>query len=74
MAIKKTATAAQLRAAKLQIANLEERNESLHVQWTQEITERTRVTRELAIASARCMKLKGIIEYLEDQAKHKDAK
>ena len=69
MATKKPAAAALLRAAKLQIANLEERNESLHVQWTKEISEHARVVRELTIANARCMKLKGIIEYLEDQVK-----
>lgn len=69
MAIKKPATAAQLRAAKLQIANLEKMNESLHAQWTKEISEHARVVRELTIANARCMKLKGIIEYLEEKLK-----
>jgi hypothetical protein len=74
MAIKKPATATQLRQAKVEIANLQVRNESLYGQWTKEVTELNRVKRELAIASARCMKLKGIIEYLEDQAKNKDEK
>jgi hypothetical protein len=70
MATKKPAAAAQLRAAKLQITNLEERNEELHKMWTAEITEHARAERELIVASARALKLKGIIEYLEDQVKN----
>jgi hypothetical protein len=70
MATKKPNLAGQLRAAKLQIANLEERNEDLHKMWTAEITEHARAERELVVASARALKLKGIIEYLEDQVKN----
>jgi hypothetical protein len=38
--------------------------------WTAEITEHARAERELIVASARALKLKGIIEYLEDQVKN----
>jgi len=69
MAIKKPTTLAQVRQAKAEIVRLEERNEELHKQWTKEISEHARVVRELTIANARCMKLKGIIEYLEDQTR-----
>jgi len=69
MATKKPSTVTQLRQAKVEIARLEERNEELHKQWTKEISEHARAVRELTIANARCMKLKGIIEYLEDQTR-----
>jgi hypothetical protein len=61
--------AAQLRAAKLHIANLEERNEELHKQWTAEITARSRESRELEVAHIRGIKMKGVIEYLEEKLK-----
>jgi hypothetical protein len=61
--------AAQLRAAKLHIANLEERNEELHKQWTAEITARAKDSRELENAYVRGIKLKGVIEYLEEKLK-----
>jgi hypothetical protein len=61
--------AAQLRAAKLHIANLEERNEELHKQWTAEITARAKDSRELELAYVRGIKLKGVIEYLEKKLK-----
>jgi hypothetical protein len=61
--------AAQLRAAKLHIANLEERNEELHKQLTAEITARAKDSRELENAYVRGIKLKGVIEYLEEKLK-----
>jgi hypothetical protein len=61
--------AAQLRAAKLHIANLEERNEELHKQWTAEITVRAKDSRELELAYVRGIKLKGVVEYLEEKLK-----
>jgi hypothetical protein len=69
MAYKKPTEAAQLRAAKLHIANLEERNEELHKQWTAEITARAKDSRELENAYVRGIKLKGVIEYLEEKLK-----
>jgi hypothetical protein len=61
--------AAQLRAEKLHIANLEERNEELHKQLTTEITARAKDSRELENAYVRGIKLKGVIEYLEEKLK-----
>jgi hypothetical protein len=61
--------AAQLRAAKLHIASLEKRNEELHKQWTAEITARAKDSRELELAYVRGIKLKGVIEYLEEKLK-----
>ncbi len=61
--------AAQLRAAKLHIANLEKRNEELHKQWTTEITARAKDSRDLELAYVRGIKLKGVIEYLEEKLK-----
>jgi flagellar motor switch protein FliM len=61
--------AAQLRAAKLHIASLEKRNEELHKQWTAEITARSRESRELEVAHIRGIKMKGVIEYLEEKLK-----
>ena len=69
MAYKKPTEAAQLRAAKLEIANLEERNEELHKQWTAELTARAKESRELEGAYVRGIKLKGVIEYLEEKLK-----
>jgi hypothetical protein len=61
--------AAQLRAAKIHIANLEKRNEELHEQWTTEMTARAKDSRELENAYVRGIKLKGVIEYLEEKLK-----
>ena len=61
--------AAQLRAAKLHIASLEKRNEELHKQWTAEITARAKESRELELAYVRGIKLKGVVEYLEEKLK-----
>jgi hypothetical protein len=69
MAYKKPTEAAQLRAAKLEIANLEKRNEELHKMWTAEIAARSRDSRELELAYAQGIKFKGVIEYLEEKLK-----
>ena len=61
--------AGQLRAAKLEITRLEERNEELHKQWTAEIAARSSERRELEVAHIRGIKMKGIIEYLEEKLK-----
>ena len=70
MANKKPNLAAQLRAAKKQIVDLEERNEELHKQWAAELTARSRDSRELELAYVRGIKLKGVIEYLEEKLKN----
>jgi len=70
MPYRKPNLAAQLRAAKLHIANLEERNEDLHKMWTAEITARAKDSRELELAYARGIKLKGVVEYLEEKLKN----
>jgi flagellar motor switch protein FliM len=69
MAIKKPNLAGQLRYAQKKIANLEERNEELQKQWTAELTARSRDSRELELAYVRGIKLKGVIEYLEEKLK-----
>jgi hypothetical protein len=69
MASKKLTVAGQLRIAKTHIANLEKRNEELHEQWTAEITARAKDSRELEVAYVRGIKLKGVIEYLEEKLK-----
>ena len=69
MASKKLTVAGQLRIAKTHIANLEERNEELQKQWTAELTARSRDSRELENAYVRGIKLKGVIEYLEEKLK-----
>lgn len=61
--------AGQLRAAKLHIAVLEKENAELREQWTAEITARSRERRELESAYTQCIKLKGVIEYLEQRLK-----
>ena len=61
--------AAQLRAAKLHIAVLEKENADLREQWTAEITARSRESRELESAHIRGIKMKGVIEYLEEKLK-----
>jgi hypothetical protein len=69
MAIKKPNLAGQLRYAQKKIANLEERNEELQKQWTAELTARAKDSRELELAYVRGIKLKGVIEYLEEKLK-----
>jgi hypothetical protein len=69
MPYRKPTIAAQLRAAKIHIANLEKRNEELHEQWTTEMTARAKDSRELENAYVRGIKLKGVIEYLEEKLK-----
>lgn len=65
MAIKNLA--AQLRAAKINVAVLEKENADLRTSWNDELTARTRNSRELAEAQIRGIKMKGIIEYLEEK-------
>lgn len=60
---------AQLRAAKLQIANLEKENADLRKQWMDELNARSRESRELEVAYIRGIKMKGVIEYLEEKLK-----
>lgn len=76
MAIKKQSVASQLRAAKvhigankIQIARLEEENADLRKQWMEELTARSRESRELELAHIRGIKMKGVIEYLEEKIK-----
>ncbi len=69
MVTKKPNLAGQLRYAQKKIANLEERNEELHKQWTAEITARAKDSRDLEVAYVRGIKLKGVIEYLEEKLK-----
>lgn len=59
--------AAQLRTAKLHVAVLEKENADLRTSWNDELTARTRNSRELAEAQIRGIKMKGIIEYLEEK-------
>ena len=69
MATKKLSIEEQLSQAKLKIAHLEERYEDLHKRWTTEITARAKDSRELEVAHIRGIKMKGIIEYLEEKIK-----
>jgi len=69
MVAKKPNLTGQLRAAKIHIANLEERNEELHKMWTAELTARAKDSRELELAYAQGIKFKGVIEYLEEKLK-----
>jgi hypothetical protein len=69
MAIKKPSTAMQLRFAKNEIARLEEENADLRRSWMEELTARSKNGRELEVAYARCIKLQGVIEYLEEKVK-----
>lgn len=62
--------AAQLRAAKIHIANLEKENADLRASWMEELTARAKDSRELELAYVRGIKLKGVIEYLEDKLKN----
>ena len=61
--------AAQLRAAKLHIAVLEKENADLRTSWMDELTARSRDSRELELAHVRGIKMKGVIEYLEEKLK-----
>ena len=69
MAIKKPNLAGQLRAAKLHIAVLEKENADLRRSWMEEFNARTKQSRELELEYARGIKLKGVIEYLEEKLK-----
>jgi hypothetical protein len=69
MATKKPNLAGQLRAAKLHIAVLEKENADLRSSWMEELTARSKNGRELELAYARCIKLQGVIEYLEEKLK-----
>ena len=59
--------AGQLRAAKLHIAVLEKENADLRASWMEELTARSRESRELELAHVRGIKMKGVIEYLEEK-------
>jgi hypothetical protein len=61
--------AALLRAAKLHIAVLEKENADLRTSWMDELTARSRESRELEVAHIRGIKMKGVIEYLEEKLK-----
>ena len=61
--------AGQLRAAKLEITTLKAENVDLHKQWMDEWTARAKDSRELEVAHIRGIKMKGIIEYLEEKLK-----
>jgi hypothetical protein len=61
--------AGQLRAAKLHIAVLEKENADLRTSWMDELTARSRDSRELELAHVRGIKMKGVIEYLEEKLK-----
>tara|TARA_R110000822_G_scaffold168565_1_gene308642 strand:- start:1601 stop:1810 length:210 start_codon:yes stop_codon:yes gene_type:complete len=62
--------AAQLRAAKLHIAVLEKENADLRASWMDELNARSRDSRELELAHIRGIKMKGVIEYLEERLKN----
>jgi len=67
MATKKPNLAGRLRQAKAEIATLKEENADLHKQWMEEFNARTKQSRELESAYVRGIKLKGVIEYLEEK-------
>jgi hypothetical protein len=69
MAAKKLTVEEQLSKAKAEIAHLKERYDDLHNRWTTEITARAKDSRELENAYVRGIKLKGVIEYLEEKLK-----
>jgi hypothetical protein len=69
MVTKKPNLAGQLRYAQKKIANLEKENADLRLSWTEELTARSRESRELEGAYVRGIKLKGVIEYLEEKLK-----
>ena len=61
--------AGQLRAAKLEIATLKAENADLRTSWMDELNARSRDSRELELAHIHGIKLKGVIEYLEEKLK-----
>ena len=61
--------AGQLRAAKLHIAVLEKENADLRASWMEELTARAKNSRELELAHIHGIKMKGVIEYLEEKLK-----
>jgi len=61
--------AAQLRYAQKKIANLEKENTDLRASWMEELTARAKDSRELELAHVRGIKMKGVIEYLEEKLK-----
>ena len=61
--------AALLRAAKLHIAVLEKENADLRASWMEELTARAKDSRELELAHIHGIKMKGVIEYLEEKLK-----
>ena len=69
MVTKKPNLAGQLRYAQKKIANLEEENADLRTSWMDELTARSRDSRELEVAHIRGIKMKGVIEYLEEKLK-----
>jgi hypothetical protein len=69
MVTKKPNLAGQLRYAQKKIANLEEENADLRTSWMDELTARSRDSRELEVALIRGIKMKGVIEYLEEKLK-----
>jgi len=69
MATKKPNLAGQLRQAKAEITILKEENADLHKQWMEEFNARAKERRELEGAYVRGIKLKGVIEYLEEKLK-----
>jgi hypothetical protein len=69
MVTKKPNLAGQLRQAKAEIATLKEENADLRRSWMEELTARSKNGRELEGAYVRGIKLKGVIEYLEEKLK-----
>jgi hypothetical protein len=69
MVTKKPNLAGQLRQAKAEIATLKEENADLRRSWMEEFNARTKQSRELELEYARGIKLKGVIEYLEEKLK-----
>lgn len=69
MVTKKPNLAGQLRYAQKKIANLEKENADLRLSWTEELTARAKDSRELELAYVRGIKLKGVVEYLEEKLK-----
>ena len=61
--------AGQLRAAKLEITTLKAENADLRTSWMDELNARSRDSRELELAHIHGIKLKGVIEYLEEKLK-----
>ena len=70
MAKNKIATAKLLLAKNKTIAALEKENADLRASWMEELTARAKDSRELELAYVRGIKLKGVIEYLEDKLKN----